>query len=314
MRQLNKINTLLFSTILLCSYSSFSQVDSTAYRKKQAQQREIKAYCGIGLFYSGLGYALYSTWYREYSTGKFHFFDDRNEWLQMDKLGHSFSCYSEAVNGMNLMDYAGLPKKKAMWVGAFIGFGMQTIIETMDGFSENWGFSWADMGANLIGTSMALSQRYYWNEQRIKLCYSVHKSGLREVRPSILGNNFVTGILKDYNGLTGWLSVNVQSFAPHSKFPPWLNIAVGYGAYGMLTGDPNENNIFTSKGVVYDYSHIKRYRIFYFSPDINLQKIPFVKKHRALFIIARFLAPLKVPLPTIQYDKVNGMKFKAFYF
>ncbi len=215
------------------------------------RNREIKVYSGIGIFYGSLSYGLYNAWYKNYPSGKFHFFNDNNEWLQMDKVGHAFSCYSEGVSGINLMDYVGLSKKKSMWIGGMIGLGMQSIVEIMDGYSTKWGFSWGDMGANVVGTSLAISQRYF---------------------------------------------------------------AFGYGGYGMITGDPNDDNKFESHGILYDYSSIERYRIFYFAPDISLQKIPYIKKHRTLFIIARFLAPLKVPLPAMQYDKKKGLSFRAYYF
>jgi uncharacterized protein YfiM (DUF2279 family) len=309
----SKITFLLLVTFLCSGGESYAQTDSLTSQRK-AIRREVAVYSGIGIFYSGMSYGLYHAWYKGYGSGSFHFFNDNNEWMQMDKLGHAFSCYSEGVNGMNLLDYAGLPRKKATWIGGMMGFGMQTIVEFMDGYSSAWGFSWGDIGTNALGTALAISQRCYWDEQRIKLCYSVHSSDLREHRPELLGTNMITGILKDYNGLTGWLSVNLHSFAPETRIPPWLNIAVGYGAYGMLTGDPRERNIFFSKGTRYDYSYIERYRIFYLSPDINLQKIPFIKNHRTLLIISRFLSPLKFPLPTLQYDSKNGLRFRPIYF
>ncbi len=315
MHTVAKINLFLILVLTFSTIKANNQADSTLQGQKQACHREIKVYSGITIFYSTLGYGLYTAWYKDYSTGHFHFFNDNQEWLKMDKMGHSFSCYSEAVNGMNLMDYVGLSKNKAMWIGSFIGLGMQTIVEIMDGYSNKWGFSWGDMGADVVGTSLALSQRYFWDEQRIKLCYSFHTSGLRSLRPAVLGANNLTGILKDYNGQTAWLSANIRKFARHSKFPPWLNVAVGYGAYNMVTGNPNDQAFFLdSKGKLHDPSHYQRYPIIYVAPDICLQEIPFIKKHRTLFIIARFLAPLKVPLPTLQYDNNHGLKFHAFYF
>ncbi len=311
----SKISCVLLLSFLLCHSSINAQADSIYQRKKQQRIRETYVYSGIGVFYCTLSYGLYTTWYKKYTTRAFHYFNDNNEWLQMDKVGHSFSCYSEAVNGINLMNYVGLPKKKALFVGAFIGFGMQSIIEVMDGYSNQWGFSWGDMGANLLGTSLAISQQLLWDEQRIKICYGFHQTSLRALRPEVLGDNYVTGVLKDYNGLTGWLSVNVRSFAPNSKISTWLNLAVGIGAYNMVTGNPGDNIVFyDSKGQAHHSADYHRYRILYFAPDINLQKIPFIKKRKILFALARFLAPLKVPLPTLQYDKNKGFGFRAFYF
>src|ERR1043166_9398894 len=38
--------------------------------------------------YSGSLLALNQLWYKDYPRRSFHFFDDNNEWLQMDKCGH----------------------------------------------------------------------------------------------------------------------------------------------------------------------------------------------------------------------------------
>jgi hypothetical protein len=51
-------------------------------------------------------------------------------------------------------------------------------------------------------------------------------------------------MLKDYNGQTYWLSVNLHSFYKGSKIPKWLNLAIGYGANGMLTGNGENNGLF----------------------------------------------------------------------
>ena len=35
--------------------------------------------------------ALNQMWYADFERSKFHTFNDNNEWLQMDKMGHVFS-------------------------------------------------------------------------------------------------------------------------------------------------------------------------------------------------------------------------------
>jgi hypothetical protein len=72
--------------------------------------------------------------------------------------------------------------------------------------------------------------------------------------------------LKDYNGQTYWLSANVNSFFKSSKVPKWINIAVGYGADGMITGRTENNPLFSSL-------ETKRVRQFYLSFDADLTKI-----------------------------------------
>jgi hypothetical protein len=301
----------LFLLLLVAPGIVSAQADTSSQRK-HARNREALVYAGIGAFYTGLGFGLYQAWYKDYPFQKFHFFNDNSEWLQMDKAGHAFSCYAEGVNGMELMQWAGLPEKKAVWVGGLIGFGMQTIVEVMDGRSAHWGFSWGDMTANTLGSAMAISQEFAWKEQRIQIRISYHESGLRQVRPGLLGDGPVQGLLKDYNGQTYWLSVNPESFMPQSRWPAWLNLAVGYGGYGMLTGDAG-NTWTGNDGAYHDYSSLPRYRQFYFSPDINLEKIGYIKKHRMLYKAARFISFIKIPMPAVEISR-QGIHGHLIYF
>jgi hypothetical protein len=71
-------------------------------------------------------------------------------------------------------------------------------------------------------------------------------------------------ILKDYNGQTYWLSVNLHSFYKGSKIPKWLNLAIGYGANGMLTGVKITGCFLKKNGAS---------RRFYLSLDVDLTKI-----------------------------------------
>ena len=36
---------------------------------------------------------LNQLWYKDYPKSSFHFINDNNQWLQMDKLGHMYSTY-----------------------------------------------------------------------------------------------------------------------------------------------------------------------------------------------------------------------------
>lgn len=281
---------------------------------KQVQKRVTAVAIGGGAVYSGLAIGLWKAWYSQYPFQKFHTFNDNNEWLQMDKVGHAYSCYAEGVNGIDLMRWTGMERKKAILIGGSVGLAVQTIVETLDGFSQGWGFSFSDMGANLFGTTLGISQALMWNEQRIQLRYSFHQSDYRTLRPNLLGNNFYSQFLKDYNGQTYWVSVNPNSFSKSvTKFPKWLNLAFGYGANGMLTGKPG--NIWTdASGTIHDYSNIKRYRQFYLSPDIDLNKIEFLQRTKFTRGMCRVVSFFKFPLPAIAYDKVQGFKFWPLYF
>ena len=260
---------------------------------------------GNAIAYTGTMLGLYNLWYKQYPLEKFHFFNDNKEWLQMDKVGHSFSCYYEGVTGIEMMKWAGYSKKQYSIIGGSYGFLIQTGVEVLDGFSAGWGASVGDIAANTFGASLAISQSLAWDEQRIWMKYSYSASPYAQVRPNVLGSNFPERVLKDYNGHTQWLSANVNSFLKEdTKWPKWLNIAVGYGADGMLGG---HDNTYTIDGVYYDKTAVyTRARQFHLSPDIDLTRIPVHKKglRTALFM----LNCLKFPMPALEYHTNEGMK------
>ncbi len=55
---------------------------------------------------------LYSAWYSNYPQTNFHFFNDNNEWKQVDKVGHAYSAYIESYGKYgNVALGRGKPKK-----------------------------------------------------------------------------------------------------------------------------------------------------------------------------------------------------------
>jgi hypothetical protein len=113
---------------------------------------------GIGVVWSGSIIGLSSVWYNEYPKSSFHTFDDSQEWMQMDKMGHVFSAYHLSDKVSKLYGLSGLTRKKSAWLGAGIGWGYQLSFEFLDGMNAGWGFSWSDVGANTLGSGLFLSQ------------------------------------------------------------------------------------------------------------------------------------------------------------
>ena len=126
--------------------------------------------------YGGTMIGLYSDWYSNYPQTNFHFFNDNREWNQVDKVGHAYSAYVESSGSMEIWRYAGISRKQAdIGLGGLSGIAFQTIIETLDGFSQEWGWSWGDYGANIFGSGLLIGQELAWNEQRIHMKFSTHK-------------------------------------------------------------------------------------------------------------------------------------------
>jgi uncharacterized protein YfiM (DUF2279 family) len=245
---------------------------------------------------------LHQLWYKDYPKSSFKTINDSNEWQQMDKLGHVFSSYQLGRIGANTLNWAGVCKKDQLLYGATLGLGFLTAVEVMDGFSEEWGFSWTDMAANAAGTGLYIGQELLWQEQRIVMKYSFHQTRFASQRPDKLGDGLLEEFLKDYNGQTYWLSANLNSFIKSDFIPNWLNFAFGYGASGMLTGEPSDE-VFQNQNRITQY---------YLSLDIDLTRI----KTNSHFLKTVFdvLNVIKIPFPTLELNSKGVSKFHFFYF
>ena len=278
--------------------------DSSSTLKK----RKTILLSGIGVSYAGSMTALYSLWYKGYKQTPLHTFNDSKEWFGMDKLGHTTTSYYVGQAGYETFKWAGFSENKSIWIGGSVGLVYLTTIELFDGVSENWGFSWTDMGANTFGTALFISQQQLFKEQRIRLKWSYHPTQYAQYRPNLLGKTNNERILKDYNGQTYWLSGNISSFFPKYKFiPKWLNLSFGYSAEGMLGANSNPIKI-EDKSLPY----FKRYYQFYISPDIDLTKIR--TKSKTLQFIFKTINFIKIPMPTIEFNQDKKSKFYYIYF
>ena len=254
---------------------------------------------------SGTLVGLNQLWYANYPRSNFHFINDNKEWSQMDKAGHLFSTYHIGRFGSETMQWSGTTKQHQLIYGAGLGFAFLTAVEVLDGFSSQWGASSGDVLANALGTTLYVSQELIWNEQRITPKFSFHTTKYPSLRPSIIGKSIPEQILKDYNGQTYWLSVNLYSFSKSTQIPKWLNIAIGYGADGMISGNSNKNSLILSPKP-------EIFRQFYLSLDIDLTKIE-TKSHFLKTFFSVFNT-LKIPAPTFEYRTQGGFKFHSIYF
>jgi hypothetical protein len=248
---------------------------------------------------------LNQLWYADYPRSKFHFINDNQEWLQMDKLGHGYTSYQMGRWGAELQQWSGATKKQQLIYGAGVGFAFLTAVEVLDGFSSQWGASLGDVMANASGTALYVTQELLWKEQRIIPKFSFQKSIYAPQRPEVLGSSFSEQLLKDYNGQTYWLSINLHSFAKNSKLPKWLNLAFGYGADGMTTGNNELPYGFNNK-------NITRKRQFYLSLDVDLTKIE--SNSHVLKTFFSIFNTLKIPAPTVELTPNESVRIHLFQF
>jgi uncharacterized protein YfiM (DUF2279 family) len=305
---LKAIKNFFFGLFLLGFQVGFSQNSFDNFLKPSDTlnlKRKNKVIISEAVLTTGALVGLNQLWYADYPRSSFHFINDNADWLQMDKAGHVFASYHIGKVGAEMLQWSGVSKKKQLVYGSGLGFAFLTAVEVMDGFSSQWGASSGDVIANATGTALYVSQELLWNEQRITPKFSFHTTDYASMRHNVLGKSFTEQVLKDYNGQTYWLSINLHSFAKGSKIPKWLNLAFGYGADGMLSGNEATQTFLP-------LPQTERNRQFYLSLDVDLTKI----KTQSHFLKTVFsvLNTVKIPAPTIEISSLNGIKGHFFYF
>ena len=266
------------SILLACSLN--------AQRSDSLRLRKGLTHAGLSSAAVGSLVALNQVWYAPYATETFHFFNDAEQWMQMDKFGHAFTGYL-ITNELNLLHYWAAGNRQP-WVGAVYALSYLSTLEIMDGFSSGWGFSGADMLANGLGVGLAFSQDFFFKRQIIIPKFSFSRTSYAAVRPEILGSTYTEQLLKDYNGQTYWVSLPVATFLKLPKRFHWICISLGYGCDAKLVGSLDTWNGFNARRQVY------------LSLDIDCANL--APKHPKLNKVLTHLNWIKVPFPALEFS------------
>ena len=119
--------------------------------------------------------------------------------------------------GYEALSMAGLDEKHSILYGGPLGLSVLVLVEIFDGLSNDWGFSWGDMTANLLGTGLFMGQQALWHEQRIALKYSYHNSGCSkyDVRnPITMERDYIMGkdwLITSGSVLSRWAAFTLRS-------------------------------------------------------------------------------------------------------
>ena len=289
--------------ILLCVFS-FNLFSQDTLRTK-IDKNFYKFLAVEGVVLSGAILYLKHEWYHDKKRVPFHFYNDFKGWNQVDKLGHFYVSYLESNVGYSILKKFNFSEKKALYFGGFQGLILETPIEFLDAYYQGWGFSVSDLVANTLGSVFFIMQQKIFNEQIIKPKLSFNKSIYASEANGLLGKkSLISQFVYDYNGYTYWFSFSPKKIFKFKKVPKWLNIAVGYGANGML-GEFENKSIYRGEEI----SSFKRYRQFYLSLDIDFSKIR--TKSRFVNKIFDGLSYIKIPLPTLE---LSNKKMKGYFF
>lgn len=303
--------------ILICLQTFYAIAPAQSSRHDTARVNRKKlaivTAANVGIW-AGSYITLNKAWYADYEKTSFHVFNDLPEWNQADKAGHIWTTYQVSRASAEMWKWTGLNRNTSAILGGVSGIVYESIIEIQDGYSSKWGFSWSDVGADLIGAGGFALQEIAWKQQRIqvKLSYwpAAYPPGLKPRRNELFGSGDMERVLKDYNSQTYWVSANIASFFPETSLPKWLNISFGYGVDGLLGG---RSNVWKNdEGSLFDYSNVKRERKYYLSPDIDLTRIK--TKSSALRTVFFLFSAIKIPAPAIEMNSSGQLRIRAVKF
>lgn len=291
---MNRAALTFFLCTVLFTQASARQTDSLSVNKKRLTNLIVIS----GAAYAVTLVGLNELWYQDSRQQSFRFFNDNAEWKQVDKLGHFYAGFYFSYGTSKALRWANVRQRKADLIGAVTGFMVLVPIEIFDGFSDAYGASSGDLLANAAGSAFFLTQSLLWKEPRIIPKFSFHRTDYAALRPNTLGDNIASEFLKDYNGQTYWLSIDLDKFI---RFPKWLNLAVGYGAHGMVYARDSQN----------EEAGFSAYRQYYLALDLDLTGIR--TRSKVLKTFFSLVSLLKLPAPTLEFSK-KGTTFHAAYF
>ncbi len=148
--------------------------------------------------------------------------------LGADKLGHMVTPFAISRIWSTGLRACGFDSAAAIWTASGFALGYQTYVEIRDGFSAAYGFSPADMVANVVGAGLPIVQHYVPPLRSMTLQISFSPS--QAFRDGAYG-----AIIDDYTSTTHWVSIDMADVVPASWtwYPAWLNVAIGHSVENL---------------------------------------------------------------------------------
>jgi len=207
----------------------------------------------------------FTTFYspRASARTRWHTFNDwYNSDMNIDKLGHIWGAQAYTNTLYHILRWTNLNETASKFWSSGLSILFQLEMEMTDAFYKSWGFSWWDVGSNILGALWPNIQRVFPPLDAVNIKMSYWPS-------PILENKWVDYVLKDYDGFTYWLSFSVEDILPKTLkpyWPDWLGLSIGYGATRTVIAK-NQYNTNSENVGLGDQE-------WYLALDYDLRKIP----------------------------------------
>ncbi len=188
----------------------------------------------VGGIYAAIFYAQHSVQQSDVwkETGPFHFYEDIQYALWVDKFGHFYGGYSTSYVFTEGLITSGLSWEMSNIIGSVLGLGYMSYIEVLDGYSKGFGFSPSDFYADVLGSGFFLAQYYFPILQNFNPKFMYVNPDWVDEKHRVPHESFID----DYSTQTFWMTINIQNLfggVVKEYVPDWLELAIGYTAYSL---------------------------------------------------------------------------------
>ncbi|MCR4417985.1 MAG: YfiM family protein [Ignavibacteria bacterium] len=195
---------------------------------------------------------------------KFHFQNDWEYALWIDKLGHWWGATAIQHLFSSSLSWSNFSDETSMWLGSILALTYQLYVETYDGYAKDWGFSPGDAMFDFGGAFYPLLQYYIppLKNVNLKLSYYPSKRLLKkDPNDELYRNKFV---IDDYEGQSFYLSFKINNMLPENLekyWPDFLCLAIGYQMRNWNGYAVADQNYFLT--LDYDFEQIPLYGQFW---------------------------------------------------
>lgn len=291
-RLLPLIFVIVFKFITLNTFAQDSIISPQTIDSSKINFGRLAIVGGISTTATVGSYFYYKkAWWSDQATG-FHFDTGRDLLYakNLDKYAHFMGGMVTSEMFRDMLLWANIPEKKAVWSGAGFGSFIQLSIEIKDGFAPRWGFSTWDVAMGSIGSLYPVAQ-YYWEPiSYFDFKFSYYKRTNRYFEFNKNGH-----AIDDYINQTYWIATNPADFAVGLENKKWWPSFLGL-AFGVSLDE--ETN---GKGAGnFEY---------YFALDYDFNRVLKKKNSPTWKAIKKYLNYIKFPGPAIRLTPTG----KYFY-
>jgi hypothetical protein len=160
------------------------------------------------------------------TTVPFHFDSKPSYARGMDKMAHFYGAEVQALTNARLLEWSGVPSKKAALWASVLSLAGQTNVEIHDGFNPRWGFDVYDQLANTMGVAWFYAHERVPALRRFDIRLSYWHPNLRPFNK----DKNITPFTNDYSGHAYWVSMRVWDLLPDGVqryWPRFLMLSAG---------------------------------------------------------------------------------------